>query len=130
VQRKREEAPMRVLIADNQSRVRFALRALLARQPGLELVGEANCAPALLEQARVARPDLLVLGWELIECASTLAALRQTCPGLRVIALSGRAEARQAALEAGADVFVSKTQPPEQLLAAISICQNQRRELT
>jgi DNA-binding NarL/FixJ family response regulator len=130
MRRKREEAPMRVLIADNQSRVRFALRALLARQAGLELVGEATCAAELLEQARVARPDLLLLGWELLESASALVALRQTCPGLRVIALSGRAEARQAALQAGADLFVSKTQPPEQLLAAISICQNQRRKLT
>lgn len=120
---------MRVLIADSQSRVRFALRALLARQPGLEVVGEANCAADLLEQARVARPDLLVLGWELLESASALAVLRQTCPGLHIIALSGRAEARQAVLEAGADLFVSKTQPPEQLLAAINICQNQRRKL-
>ena len=126
LRRKREEAPMRVLIADNQSRVRFALWALLARQPGLELVGEASCAHDLLEQARATGPDLLLLGWELtgLDAASTLSALRETCPALRVIALSGRAEARQAALEAGADVFVSKTHPPERLLAAIGIRQN------
>ena len=38
---------------------------------------------------------------------------------LRVIALSGRPEARQAALEAGASAFVSKGDPPEFLLEAI-----------
>ncbi len=117
---------MRVLIADNQSRVRFALRALLARQAEVELVGEASCAHDLLEQAKSARPDLLLLGWELTGLAadSPLSALRKTCPNLRVIALSGRSEARQAALDAGADVFVSKTHPPERLLAAIGIRQN------
>jgi DNA-binding NarL/FixJ family response regulator len=31
---------VRILIADGQSRVRFALRMLLERQPRLELVGE------------------------------------------------------------------------------------------
>jgi CheY-like chemotaxis protein len=66
------------------------------------------------------------LGWELtgLAAASTLAALHETCPGLRVVAFSGRAKARQAALEAGADVFVSKTHPPEQLLVAIGVRQN------
>jgi len=32
---------MRILLADNQSKVRFALRALLEQQPGLTVVGEA-----------------------------------------------------------------------------------------
>jgi CheY-like chemotaxis protein len=39
-----------------------------------------------------------------------------------VIALSGRPEARQAALEAGVDDFVSKVDPPNRLLAAIERC--------
>ena len=36
-----------------------------------------------------------------------------------MIVLSGRPEARQMALAAGADEFVSKIDPPEKLLAAI-----------
>jgi hypothetical protein len=36
-----------------------------------------------------------------------------------VIALSGRPEARQAALGAGADAFASKGDPPERVLAVI-----------
>jgi DNA-binding NarL/FixJ family response regulator len=41
-------------------------------------------------------------------------------PGLRVIALSGQPEASKASLEAGADAFVSKGDPPEQLLHAMA----------
>jgi DNA-binding NarL/FixJ family response regulator len=36
-----------------------------------------------------------------------------------VIALSGRPEARRAALDAGVDAFVSKGDPPERLLSML-----------
>jgi len=115
---------MRILLADDQPKVRFALRVLLERQPGLEIVGEAADARDLLAQTETARPDLLLLGWELPDRARVglLAALRKVCPDLAIVALSGRPEARRAALAAGADAFVSKTDLPERLLAAIDNC--------
>ena len=48
--------------------------------------------------------------------------LRQNCPGIVIIALSGRLEAHRAARELGVDAFVSKSSPPDQLLAAITRC--------
>ena len=45
--------------------------------------------------------------------------LKQTCPGLHVIVLSARSEAKQDALASGADAFVSKMDHPERLLAAM-----------
>ncbi len=48
-----------------------------------------------------------------------LPALRERRPNLPVIALSGRLEARQMALDAGVDAFVSKGEPPEQLLTTL-----------
>lgn len=115
---------MRILLADDQPKVRFALGVLLERQPGLEVMGEAADAEDLLLRAEVDCPDLLLLGWELpgLAAVGSLTALREVCPNVFVIALSGRPEARQAALDAGADVFVSKTDPPERLLAAIDDC--------
>jgi DNA-binding NarL/FixJ family response regulator len=113
---------MRILLADDQPKVRFALRVLLERQPGLKVVGEAVNAKDLLAQAEATHPDLVLLGWELpgLAMAGSLSVLRQVCPDLLVIALSGRPEARRAALGAGADVFVSKTDPPARLLAAVN----------
>jgi DNA-binding NarL/FixJ family response regulator len=113
---------VRVLLADDQSKVRFALRVLLERGSGLKVVGEAATAEDLLVQTEMACPDLVLLGWELpgLAATSSLSALRMTCPDLCVIALSGRPEARRASLDAGADAFVSKADPPDRLLAAIA----------
>jgi len=115
---------VRVLIADDQPQVRSALRLLLRQDPDMVVVGEAGDAEEALELAATQAPDLVLLDWELPgqRNGATLAGLRTVQPGLKVIALSGRPEARQAALAAGADVFVSKGDPPEHLLAAVDDC--------
>lgn len=124
---------MRILIADGRSKVRFALRALLERQAGQDVVGEAGRARDLLALVVASQPDLVLLDWELpgLEANCTLENMRGAVPSLCIVALSGRSEARQTALAAGADAFVSKTDPPERLLAALDGCergiQNTRR---
>jgi DNA-binding NarL/FixJ family response regulator len=120
---------MRILIADDQAKVRFALRVLLERQPGLQVVGEAVNREDLLAKVGVLRPDLVLLAWELPgnRQSGLPSNLRQACPDLAVIALSGRPEAHGTALAAGVDAFVSKGDPPERLLAAIE--QRRKRPL-
>ncbi len=112
---------MRILLADDQSRVRAALRILLERQPALKIVGEAIDAEELLAQVQASCPDLILLDWELPGWNGNGAVkrLRLGRPGLAIIALSGRPEARQAAMAAGVNAFVSKIDPPEYLLAAL-----------
>jgi len=111
---------MRILLADHQARVRFALRALLDQQPGLTVVGEAGEAAETLSQVTALQPDVVLLDWDLRgSVLDLLSAMHSVCPGLRVIALSARPELRQAILSAGADAFISKTDPPERVLAAI-----------
>ena len=116
---------MRVLLADDQPKVRSALRLLLEQEPGMSVVGEAAEAEGLLAQVSAVHPDLVLLDWELpgLQVASpVLPTLRTLCPRLSVIALSGRPDARRAALAAGADAFVSKGDPPERLMAAVNGC--------
>ncbi len=117
---------MRVLLADDQAKVRSALRLLLEQEPGLSVVGEAVEAGDLLVQVKATCPDLLLLDWELPGRPMTevLSTLRRLCPHLTVIALSGRPEARRLALEAGVDAFISKGDPPERLLAAVNDCRH------
>jgi len=112
---------VRILVADDQPRVKYAMRVLLETQPGVKVVGEAMDVQSLLAETKANRPDLVLLDWELpgLAMVDSLSALRQTCPDLRVVALSVRPEARQAALLAGVDAFVSKMEPPDRLLALI-----------
>jgi len=112
---------MRVLLADDQAKVRSALRLLLEHQPEVEVLGEAVDTTGLLDWVKATCPDLVLLDWELpgLPSAALLSLLHNQCPALRVIALSSRPEARQTALDAGADAFMSKGDPPERLLIAM-----------
>jgi len=117
---------VRILLADSQSRVRFALRSMLEEQSGLVVVGEATDYRELLAQVEATCPDLMLLDWDLpgMVKVDLLAAQQRTCPALHVIALSSRPEVEQEALAAGARAFVSKAGPPEPLLAAIQLVQD------
>jgi DNA-binding NarL/FixJ family response regulator len=116
-----QDSMMRVLIADDEPRVRSALRLLLRQHPGMAVAGEADNVESALELATRQRPDLILLDWELSGRNGTCALerLRAAQQGIVVIALSGRPEARRAALDAGVDAFVSKGDPPEQLLSML-----------
>jgi DNA-binding NarL/FixJ family response regulator len=112
---------MRVLLADDQLKIRSALKLLLEQELGLRVVGEVAKVESLIPLANKTNPDVVLVDWKLLGCKATglISALREKRPRLQVIALSGRPESRQAALEAGVDTFISKVDPPEQLLSAL-----------
>jgi DNA-binding NarL/FixJ family response regulator len=120
---------MRVILADDDRNVRSALRLLLERELELEVAGEAADGKDLLAEAKSAEPDLVLFDWELpgLTVAETLSRLRACCPEVILIGLSGRVEARQAALGAGVDAFVSKGDPPERVLDTLQrlICKGE-----
>ncbi len=118
------ESPTRVLIADGRARVRFGLRTLLDKASDVEVVGEVEGAEDLIEEIEACCADLLLVDWGLpgLENAALIETLREICPGIGVIVLSGHPEVRQAALQAGADAFVNKTESPVYLLSVIEDC--------
>jgi DNA-binding NarL/FixJ family response regulator len=112
---------MRVLLADNHVRVRWALRTYLREELGLEMVAEVADATALLAEARTSSPDLILVEWDLPgePMEGVLELLRDQGLHAHVVVLSRRPECERAALAAGADVFVCKAGPPGQLGAAL-----------
>ncbi len=112
---------MRVLLADDHSSVRWALRTFLGEEPGLTVVGEASDANALLAQAVALCPDLILLDWELpgAPVDELLRGLHAPFLSPRVIVLSTYPQAEQAARAAGADGFLSKANGPAALRSAL-----------
>jgi len=114
---------MRILVADDETRVRRALRVLLQRQPGYQVVGEAKDAEDLLAQEQTLRPDLILLAWGLpgMMPGDLLFELKKRSPDTIIVALSGRPEIEQTAIAAGADSFACKCDPPADLLTILGI---------
>jgi DNA-binding NarL/FixJ family response regulator len=110
---------MRILIADNDLRVRAALHVLLAEQDETITVGECADLEGLVRQIQDFQPHLVLLDWELPgrPAAAFLLARAHTARP-KLIVLSTHLETRAAALGIGADGFVYKADPPEALLRA------------
>jgi SARP family transcriptional regulator, regulator of embCAB operon len=114
-------APLRLLIADDLARTRRALRALLAAHPGFEVVGEAADGEDAVAAVERLRPDLVVLDvWmPRLDGIAAAARIKHRWPHVRVVAHSLAVELRADALAAGADAFVPKGAPTEELLGAL-----------
>ncbi len=111
---------MRVLLADDEPKVRSALRLILEQLKEVETVEEVTDAESLANRLQITSPDLLLVDWELpgLHPATSLSEIRRRAP-LKVIVLSGRLPAPQAALYFGADACLSKCEPPDRLFATL-----------
>jgi len=112
---------MLILIADDEAKVRSALRLLLEQEEDLHVVGEAVDLQSLCSLADSFKPDLILLDLELpgLQPALHLLHLQKSIPSTRIIALSGRTSRHEIPLRTGIDAFVSKGDPPERVLAAV-----------
>lgn len=110
---------MRVLVADDDRRVRLALRVFLEER-GLVVVGEASSAQEIDPLVQGLRPDVLVLDWDLPGLSERGSREIPACArDLRVVALSSRPVGKPDPLASPIE-FVSKTDPPDRLIAALS----------
>jgi DNA-binding NarL/FixJ family response regulator len=114
---------IRVLIADDHTMFRAGLRALLATEQDIEVIGEAADGEEAVAKSRELVPDVVVMdilmpGMNGIEATSRLAA---ECPGTKVLVLSmyDDDEHVQQLLAAGAAGFVLKQATTDELVRAI-----------
>jgi DNA-binding NarL/FixJ family response regulator len=115
--------PIRLLIADDHPVVRDGLRAMLATQPDMELVGEAATGTEAVERARALRPDVVLMDLQMpkLDGPAAIATLRQQAPEVRVLVLTtfGTDADITRAVDAGATGYLLKDAPREQLFGAI-----------
>ena len=115
--------PIRLLIADDHPVVRDGLRAMLATQPDMELVGEAATGTEAVTQARAMRPDVVLMDLQMpgLDGPGAIATLREQAPEVRVLVLTtyGTDADITRAVDAGATGYLLKDAPREQLFGAI-----------
>jgi diguanylate cyclase (GGDEF)-like protein len=116
-------AAIRVLIADDDPMIRLTTSALIEREPGLELVGEAEDADQAIEMAARRRPDVVLLDFNMPGGGGVRASIeiREADPAVKIVALS--ADDSQGAqydmTRAGAVGFVHKGAGDEEIVRVI-----------
>jgi DNA-binding NarL/FixJ family response regulator len=112
----------RILLADDHSVVREALRLLLERE-GFEVVGEASDGLAAIRLARELEPDFAVLdlAMPLVNGIEAAREIRGACPRTIAVLLIGSATDAQVldALRAGVQACVLKSCEAEELIRAL-----------
>ncbi len=112
---------MRIFIASPDERLRLALLLFLDHEPGMVVVGMSDRLQGLLEQMAASQPEALLLDYELTKeaTAGIVSDLHHLECQPRVIVLSINPEIKETVLAAGADGFISKNAPPDDLLPII-----------
>ncbi len=114
---------LRVLLADDHEIVRQGIASLLSEQPNIEVVGQASNGREAINLSFELRPDVVVMdvSMPLMNGDEATRQIKRHVPGTRVVALSmyDETETIERMREAGAESYVLKTAPSEELLAAI-----------
>ena len=111
----------KVLIADDNARARNGLRALLAVQQKIEIVGEAVDGRQAVQMVQEFQPDVVLMDVRMprMDGLEATRQIKARWPQVRVVVVSMYTTHRTHALAAGADRFLSKGCPVEELLEAI-----------
>ena len=115
--------PIRVLLTDDHAIVRKGVRALLATERDIQVVGEAGNGAEAVAKAETLCPDVILMDLMMPELDGIEATRQITAniPGARVIVLTSFAADDKVfpAIKAGALGYLLKDSGPEELLRAI-----------
>jgi len=117
------QSTIRVLIADDHAIVRKGIRALLATEPGIEVVGEASNGQEALDMAQHLEPnvilmDLVMPGMDGLEATRQLTAKLPQVSILVLTSFDGDDKVFPA-IKAGALGYLLKDTGPEDLVQAL-----------
>lgn len=114
---------IRLMVTDDHAMLREGLRSKFEKCDDIQIVGEAATASELMSKLGSAKPGVLILDMKLPD-ANGITLIRQVKsaqPDCRIVVLTMYDHVRYAihALESGADGFVVKGSPFEELLRAV-----------
>jgi DNA-binding NarL/FixJ family response regulator/class 3 adenylate cyclase len=115
-----------VLIVDDQALVRTGFRMILEAEPDLDVVGEAADGAEAVDEARRAKPDVILMDVRMpnvdgLEATRRLLEGKAAGPRVLILTTFDLDEYVYEALKAGASGFLLKDTPPEELVDAIHV---------
>ncbi|MFI0942824.1 response regulator [Streptomyces sp. NPDC021020] len=118
--------PITVLLVDDEPLVRAGLRAVLAAQPDIRVVGEAADGAAVVPLVRQLRPDVVAMDVRmplLDGIEATRVVLRTVAPPPKILVVTTfeNDEYVYEALRAGADGFLLKRARPAEFVHAVRL---------
>ncbi len=115
--------PARLLLADDHVLIRKGMRAMLEREPGIEIVGEAENGRQAVKFSRTLRPDLVLMDVRMPEMdgLSATQAIKQEFPQIAVLIVTSHEDPDYLfeAIKAGCAGYVLKEASQEELIATI-----------
>ncbi|MGY1434884.1 response regulator transcription factor [Streptomyces reniochalinae] len=117
-------APLRVVLVDDERLVRTALRAILASEPGIEVVGEATDGDEAIGAVRALRPDVVLMDVRMprvdgIRATERLTDTGEGSPRILVLTTFENDAYVYDALRAGAHGFLLKRATAEELVMGV-----------
>lgn len=114
---------IRIFIADDHAIVREGLRALLATEPDLELVGEASDGIQAVSKVHALKPDVILLDMVMprMDGLEVIVEIKKSWPEAKIIVLTSFSDDEKvfSAIRSGALGYLLKESSPQDLLQAI-----------
>lgn len=118
-----QEAPIRVLVVDDQRLMREGIASLLSIQEGIDVIGSAADGQEALEKALALHPDVILMDVRMpvMDGVTATARVRQQLPSCQVLMLTTFDDEEYVieALRAGATGYLLKDIPAYDLAKAI-----------